>query len=305
MTSSFIEQLSREEWEPFCEVMLRQHHGAKYFWPVPDEDGGDLGLEFFTADGTVYQCYRPNDGLDMAKYKKSVQKKIREDLAKLEKNEEKIAELLDNIKISHWVLLTPHNRSKDLIKYCQTKKNEVIKRNLTIIDNDNFTVKIETADSFPQAKRYAQGVCSTSINIPLMSVTDAQIEMWKSGNVQFVDNIKRKSETIMGPASDRFKKKVVTKYMQVEKFLDQLRDEHPDLYNMIEDSARAQLDKMETTSVLAEDIDSVFIREIIESNEGAFKKHTSLMSDSNVQTLSFGYLSKWLAECYMDFEDGS
>jgi hypothetical protein len=57
--SSFIDNLSPKEWEAFCEVMLRQHFGAKNFYPVPDQDSGDFGLEFFTVDGTLFQCYYP------------------------------------------------------------------------------------------------------------------------------------------------------------------------------------------------------------------------------------------------------
>jgi hypothetical protein len=41
--NGFINHLSPKEWEDFCEVMLRQHFGAKNFYPVPDQDGGDLG----------------------------------------------------------------------------------------------------------------------------------------------------------------------------------------------------------------------------------------------------------------------
>ena len=44
--SGFIENLSPKEWESFCEVMLRQHFGAKNFYTVPDQDGGDLGFVF-------------------------------------------------------------------------------------------------------------------------------------------------------------------------------------------------------------------------------------------------------------------
>ena len=55
----FIEQLNPKEWESFCARMLRQHYGANNFnfWEVPDEDQGDLDLEFFTIDGTLFQCY--------------------------------------------------------------------------------------------------------------------------------------------------------------------------------------------------------------------------------------------------------
>lgn len=81
----FIEQLTAKGWEGFCARMLRHHYGANNFWEVPDADRGDLGLEFFTIDGTIFQCYYPDKNAYMAAYKKKVQNKIGDDLKKLKK----------------------------------------------------------------------------------------------------------------------------------------------------------------------------------------------------------------------------
>lgn len=165
--NGFIKNLSPKEWEDFCEVMLRQHFGAKNFYPVPDQDGGDLGLEFFTVEGTLFQCYYPEQGIEMNIYKKRIQKKINDDLKKLKENEKDIKKLLDNIVINQWVLLTPENKSKDLITYCNKKKKEVIAKDISYIDIEKFSVKIETAYSYPAGKLYAQGVYDNAIDIPL------------------------------------------------------------------------------------------------------------------------------------------
>ena len=106
----------------------------------------------------------------------------------------------------------------------------------------------------------------------------------------------------MGEKSKTFKGKVIARYIQIDKFLEQLRDEHPDLYELIEDSARAQLENMQEASLFEDKIDSEFVKGVVDNNKQAFKKHSKFMSDKNMQSLSFGYLSKWIAECYMDFE---
>jgi len=105
----------------------------------------------------------------------------------------------------------------------------------------------------------------------------------------------------MGDDSDRFQDKVVTKYIQIEKFLDQLRADHPDLHELVEDSARAQLENIQEKSLFESELDKKFLKSIVDGNKEAFAKHSKFMSDNNMQSLSFGYLSKWLAECYMDF----
>jgi len=299
---SFIENMSPNEWEVFCEIMLRHHYGAKNFWVVPAQDGGDLGLEFYTVDGTIFQCYYPDSGVEMKLYKQKIQKKIREDLKKLKDNEKEISSLMDDIVVNQWVLLTPENKSKDLITYCNKKKKETIEENISYIDNDSFIVKIETADTYRDGMLFAQSVYSSAIDIPLMEVTEEEKSKWLSSNSQFSNNIERKSNLLMGEKSEIFKGKVVTRYIQIDKFIEQLRDEHPDLYGLIEDSARAQLENMQEARLFEDNIDSNFVKNAVEQNKKAFEKYSKHMSDKNMQSLSFGYLSKWIAECYMDFE---
>ena len=58
---------------------------------------------------------------------------------------------------------------------------------------------------------------------------------------------------------------------------------------------------MQDESILEENIDKEFVKRIVASNKTAFEKYAKFFSDRNKQSLSFGYLSKWIAECYMDF----
>lgn len=302
--SEYIKSLNPVEWEDFCGKMLRYVFTAKNIWEVPDKDRGDLGLEFFTVDGTIYQCYYPDLSTDMDTYKKKVQRKIRDDLNKLIHKEAEIAALLDDIQVSQWVLLLPEMWSKDLIKYCNTKKKSIIDADLSFIDNAIFTVKIETPKSYPDGALFAQKVHGKIIDIPIEGISKEAKAIWQGANTEFAANINRKSDAMLGEDSGSFKDRVVEKYIQIEKFLDQLRLEHPDIHTLIEDSARAQLEKMGDKATLEINFDQNFIRGIIESNAEAFKKLSEYLSDTNKGSLSFGYVSKWLAECYMDFENG-
>ena len=126
----------------------------------------------------------------------------------------------------------------------------------------------------------------------------------KRRTLKLAANIVRKSNSLIGEKSIDFQDHVVTKYIQIEKFLEQLRKDHPDLYELVEDSARAQLEQMKDASILQDAHDKEFVKDVVNSNSNAFSKHSKFMSDANKQSLSFGYLSKWLAECYMDFNDG-
>lgn len=301
----FIEQMTPKDWEWFCSRMLRYHYGANNFWEVPDADQGDSGLEFFAIDGTLYQCYFPDKNADMAAYKRKIQKKIRDDLKKLKKNEDEITKLLDGavFKVKRWILLVPEMKSKELIKYCNTKKIELLKDPPAFIDVDDFQVKIDTSDCYPDGAIFAKQNHAKAVDIPLIEVTNTEKAIWQESNIEFSANIERKSDALMGEKSERFKDNVVKKYIQIEKFLDDLRENYPDLHELVEDSARAQLEKIRDNSLFEDALDKEFVNNVRKGNEQAFSKHAKFMSDTNMQSLSFGYLSKWLAECYMDFSN--
>lgn len=299
--SSYIDNLDEKGWEAFCEIMLRHHCGQRNFWKVPDEDSGDCGLEFYAADGTIFQCYFPDAAVDMAAHKKKIQKKIREDLKKLDAYQNQIGAMLGDIKIDQWVLMTPQYRSKDFLAYCNKKAKEVKDKELPFIDSDKFQVKIETADSFPEGRLFAQNVHSKHIDIPIREITSQEKAVWKEGNSEFSENIQRKSTVLMGDGSQKFQDRVVTKYLQLDRFLDRLREDHPDLHGLIEDSARARLDAMTDASVFEDDLGKEFVQGVVKNNESAFSKHGKFFSDTNMQAFGFGYLSKWITECYMDF----
>lgn len=301
----YIKNIDPKEWEDFCGKILRYVYTVKNIWEVPDNDKGDLGIEFFSADGTIFQCYYPDLNIDLPTYKRKIQNKIRNDLKKLSMNKAAIEKLLDGIEINQWVLLLPEKlRSKDLISYCGRQKKKVIEAQIPYIDNDTFIVKIESPESYPDATAYALGLHENIIDIPLTNVSEEDKATWQDENTEFASNINRKSDAIMGANSDQFKDQVVRRYIQVDKFLEHLRDEHPDIHELVENSALAQLEKMGDDAAMQDVLNKSFMRRIIESNEEAFAKHSKYLSDTNKGSLPFGYVSKWLAECYMDFKNG-
>ncbi|MCI5217942.1 MAG: hypothetical protein D3914_01800 [Candidatus Electrothrix sp. LOE2] len=285
--------------------MLRNFYGTEVFFPVPDEDSGDRGIEFYTNTGLIFQCYYPEKKYEMKEYKRKIQGKINDDLKKLKSNEKEIGKWLDNVKIHQWILLTPENKSKDFLAYCTRKKKETIDRNISFIDNENFSVKIETAESYPSSMRYAIKYDPDIIDIPSLDINSEYINEWKinNSNSDFLSNINRKSKLVRGDAPDKFQDLVIEKYIQLDNFNDKLKDEHPDLYNQINNTSFALLEEIRINQTINGDIvGKELISKIIKNNSEMFGKYLKDMSDKNVQLLPFGYLSKWIAHCFMDFE---
>ena len=292
--SDFWRDFSPKEWEKFCETMIRRHYGVNHFQTVPDEDSGDCGIEFFTADGCIFQCYFPDQDADMATYKKNTRKKIRDDLRKLKKHEAKIFSMLGGIVVNRWILLMPNLQSKDLIAHCHKCKKETLGENVSFIDQEKFTAKIETADSYPDAALYTNRVRIQTIDIPIEPISACEQDIWAGANSGFIGNIERKSVLLMREKAPAFQDRVVTKYIQIEHFLEQLRDQYPDLHELVEGSGGALLEEMKDCSVLQGELDSSFIGEVLKENKKGFGKYSSDFSDANAKSLPFGYLAKWI-----------
>jgi hypothetical protein len=116
------EQWDGGEWQEHCRRLL----GAKYrenIQFVPDRVRGDGGLEAYRLDcGTVYQCYAPQDSINIQAQTDAQKNKIQTDIHKLVSKPDETVELLGNgYLVTRWVLLTPEYDDKELIKYARAK----------------------------------------------------------------------------------------------------------------------------------------------------------------------------------------
>lgn len=288
------------QWEKFCEIVIRSHYTQRYFTNVPADDQGDCGIEFYTSEGSIFQCYFPDVKFSMSEFKKHVQDKIRDDLKKLSKHESKISDWLDGVKIHQWVLLIPEKRSKELLSYCNKYKKITIDQNISFIDKDNFEVKIETPHSYPEAFKYALKYQDCSIHVPIKTPEDNDFLHLQETKLD--RNIIRKS-SIISSNPTRFAKNMSSKYLSMLSFLEELRMNYPDTYYQVEECGRVLLEKMQDLiDIECLDPDLDFIKKVKEQNEEEIQiTFNDILSRSNLNQLAYGYISKWIAECNMDF----
>jgi hypothetical protein len=91
------------EWQRFALQLVQSRHGAQNVQIVPDAVKGDAGIEFFTTSGCAYQCYAPREVADVKKASSAMKGKAGRDLPKLDKNKDKIANILAGIALERWI----------------------------------------------------------------------------------------------------------------------------------------------------------------------------------------------------------
>ncbi|MEJ8675334.1 hypothetical protein [Chromobacterium amazonense] len=288
------------EWENYCEKILRLKYSRKSFFTIPHEDRGDHGLEFFTRDGTIFQCYKPNGPCSMEEHKKKIQKKINDDLKKLDQYKNEIIQLLDGTVINEWVLLTPEIRTKDLIKYCNKKAKETIQKNIPYIDNKAFHVKIETDNSFPEEKIRANRIRESEINVEVQPIPKDEMESWKISNANFHQNLHNKCSKISTPP-DQLIDEIIERYLVLEDLTDAYRDEFPDLYVEVSRIASDNLTVLKNDSLFSKVLPNDTVSLLLKKNRENLTRITQKISENNLEAFAIGFISKWLAECKMDF----
>ncbi|PEF92567.1 hypothetical protein COL10_03475 [Bacillus cereus] len=68
-----------KEWGNHIQLLLKRHYGTNY-QDVSYEDGGEYGLEGFSLDGCVYQCYAGKEPVTTEELYKNQRNKITRDI---------------------------------------------------------------------------------------------------------------------------------------------------------------------------------------------------------------------------------
>jgi hypothetical protein len=116
------EQWDGGEWQEHCCRLLGAKFGEDIQF-IPDRVRGDGGLEAYRLDdGTVYQCYAPQNSFSVQAQTDAQKSKIARDIHKLVSKPEDTANLLgESYRIRRWVLLTPSYDDKDLVRFARAK----------------------------------------------------------------------------------------------------------------------------------------------------------------------------------------
>lgn len=69
MVLEFIQSyLNGNAWEKLCDSCYRSRYQENGYQELPAAVGGDGGIEGYTMNGIVYQCYCQNENIQMMNY---------------------------------------------------------------------------------------------------------------------------------------------------------------------------------------------------------------------------------------------
>lgn len=290
-----------KEWENHIQLLLKRHYGTDY-QDVSDEDGGDYGMEGFSLNGCVYQCYAAKEPVTTEELYENQRDKITRDINKFKKNKLDLIKIFGDLKIKRWILVVPRYKSAKLLKHTEKKSQEVLKAKLPYVD-DNFKVLIITDDHFKVEQLELK---NTTLKISLKEVSLDEIEVWKkeTGNSLLLKNLVNKVDKIKHLSSEKkndFIKTTIKYFIKGQTLLSQFHDLYPDLYEQVISFKSFKEDFIQFGLLTNNDEGLKLFQETFHQYKTDLEKELEGVNINSLFVLSYEAVSDWLMRCPLDF----
>jgi len=304
--ASLVYQWGADDWEAFSHNLLQSRHGVLNVHKVPANHSGDLGIDYYClTELVIYQCYAPEEPLDIAVRADRQKSKMTTDLGKLIKGAADVSKLMLGQKLKSWVLLVPNHDSKDLNLHCAKKTGDLRKLGLSLLD-DNFEVCIQDQAHFPG--KAAQDALAGLINLSLSVAAPSKEELknWEAGSADLVANATIKlAKRASGPALGEVVAHGIEAFLRGNGLIDALRDNAPDMHEKVTAAIQVRARTLTFAGPQGGTLPSSILNTEIASLTQAIKAAAPTLSDDNAHEIALGTISEWIMRCPLDFPDAA
>ena len=121
----YTSYMNGDAWEELCVSCYRLKYQTQNYTAIPAVHGGDAGIEGFTCNGIVHQCYCPEREYDDKELYEHQRDKLTADIEKLMNNGERLKKL-GVPPIVEWHFNIPEYRDSRILAHAQIKQKEVL-----------------------------------------------------------------------------------------------------------------------------------------------------------------------------------
>jgi hypothetical protein len=293
-------------WEEHCLRLWKIRYGTD-FQEITSERKRDFGIEAFTFDGHALQCFAPVEPLATKARYGAQRDKLWTDLKKLRDNASDLQLMLGDVKIKRYVFLVPIFDGADLVKYAAGKTEEVREWNLPFI-SDDFRIVIHNESNYPRevAELVRLGELEAHLTIP--DISSADVGEWAASNDPLINNLERKLRALPAMADpDNFMRgrgQLLERYLAGQEMLDQLRDDHPELWQEIDARTAAREQTLPAESTFSTDDAGPRFKDVRERHRDELANVPGL-SPQSADQLAWAATAGWLLHCPLDFAEAA
>lgn len=312
----FIEgYMNGNAWEELCVMCYRMRYQNEHYTPISAAQGGDGGIEGFTQNGIVHQCYCPEKDYSDEDNYTHMRDKMTKDIGKLLKSD-----YIKRLKewgvpqIKEWHFVIPEQKDSRIVKHAETKRQEVLaakKANPTVYTNidDDFKVIIKCAEDF--LLEISRIVLAPHKDYLLnLAIRDAVTLDYTKCDSEKVENIKRKIKAIKNTDNDDdidvvfLVNHYIESYLSGLAILNKLRLNFPEIHeSLIELERSCKKDVAVKTRLISEQSGNAHLfSELLDDFEKKLKEQFSTTINlASIGELKQDLVASWLADCSMEF----
>ena len=294
-------------WEDFCQMCFKHKYEKDGYQELPAWQG-DLGIEGYTREGKVFQCYCPDENYNFDILYEKQRDKITKDLKKIKKNQNELKKYLGSQKIVCWIFVTPEYKNKELIRHCAEKAIEYRNENLDILD-PKFDILVHDLDFFKEQIPLIIDGKGKKIELNHLDETNENISLWSNSEVDLVENAKRKNNHRINPNAKNRDVKIqkltdhtITNFINGNVTIKLLEQKFPDDYEKLI-RVISQFEKKVEESCITNEGSSKELYDSIEFElKSRISKTLSYIDDITIIKLTEQILADWILRCPIDFE---
>lgn len=316
----FIEgYMTGNAWEELCVKCYRIRYQSAHYTAIPAAYKGDAGIEGYTRNGIVHQCYCPEREYSDDDLYEHYRDKMTTDLEKLisPKHASSYADRLRRLgvpPIREWHFNIPEYKDHRILAHAEAKKQEILAAKAANpagfghIHND-FAIIIKQAEDF--TPEISQIIRTNLTDMRLNAVIQhTGTPDWSKCDSQKVENIRRKIKAVMQcdeDAADTLNEVVniyIEYYICGLENMTALRQDFPEIYEdlyKLEQSYKNEV-RIQTLMHTDRSMNKDLFERILDKFQTKLEKDFArIFTIASIGELKQDLIASWLADCSMEF----
>lgn len=270
------------------------------FQLVPDRHMGDLGMEAFSHEGYVYQCYVAEDPLSVKQRYEKQRDKLTVDLRKLEVKKVDVKAMLGSVLIRKYVFLVHQFDSRLLLEHAATKAAEVLTWDLEFI-HPQFTITVETLDDYSVESGQLHALPVALVEFDELE-PDA-VDTWAIGNDSLSGTADAKLQKIISSDNERelALDALLKQYLIGSNALEKLKRTSPEAYQNVLQTKSLKEGLLVLEHPPASTGTNTDLITIVAELQAELQAANSLLTTRLARNLAWAAIADWLMRCPLDF----
>lgn len=284
------------EWQSFCLLLLRKRYDNHDLQEVPDRHKGDFGIEAYSHDGCVFQCYAAEEPLGVKDLYEAQRDKLTTDLGKLRTNAGELSHLLGDLVIRTYVFMVPRQDSARLVQHATRKAEEVRSWDLPFISED-FRIVVVTDDYYAQERSSVFAIPTPLVEVS--SVADEHVAIWRADNESLASTAadKLRAVGIEEDALDNYLSSLLAEYLEGENALQRLREKFPDVWQQLSLVKSTKERRLAIQHPPTNQADLSIVKAVVQELAGEMLREAPSIGDALAEGIAWSAVADWLMRC--------